>query len=378
MNAPATQVLDSLSSLWGLALQPAGCPVCKQVYLLHPGQENITCPLCGQAPLAPQAAAWLRPTSPELVVPFNPDLPRQIPAALEAFVREVWLKPDDFTSAALQQRLKPVYETRWLVDGRVSGSWQAEEGFDYQVKSSQESYSGSTWHSREVVETRVRWEPRLGQVQRAYQNISVPAFSRQAQLETLVGGYDTRAAAAYAPGTVGQAAVHVPDLQPDEVWQAARSLFNQAAAVEIQSACQAQHSRNVSIHADYEGLNWTQMLLPLYTTFYRDDDGRTHTLLINGQTGRVGGVRLSSQRKGWQWAAILAGTALACLLAGILFFLAAALLPPAALFGVILIIAAVISGVCAIIPAVSPWQWNRNQRETPWIFIPSSGEVNQK
>ena len=62
MNAPTTQVLDSLSSLWGLALQPAGCRVCRQVFLLHPGQQNLVCPMCGQAALQPQPA-WLRPAA---------------------------------------------------------------------------------------------------------------------------------------------------------------------------------------------------------------------------------------------------------------------------------------------------------------------------
>jgi hypothetical protein len=378
MNAPATQVLDSFSGLWGLPLQPAGCPVCKQVYLLDPDREKQLCPLCGMAFLAFQPGAWLRPATPELLVPYNPNLSRQIPAILEAFTKDVWLKPDDFNAATLQQRLRPVYETRWLVDGQVVGSWQAEHGFDYQVKSSQDSYSSGSWRSREMIETRIRWEARLGQVQRTYQNISVPAFSRQDQLETLAGGYDTRSPAAYSPSMVGQAAIHVPDLQPDEIWQEAQNLFNQAAAVDIQTASQAQHSRNVSIHATYESLNWTQMLLPLYSTFYRDDDGQMHTLFINGQTGQIGGVRLASQRKGWQWAGILGGSGLFALLAAILFFFAGALFPPAVLLGFVLIIAAIILGISAIFPAVSPWQWNRSQYETPWFSIPSSGEVSKK
>ena len=374
MNAPAAQVLDSLSSLWGLPLQPAGCQVCKQVYLLNPGQENQPCPVCGQASLTPQPA-WLRPAAPECVLPFNPNLSRQVPAILEAFLKDVWLKPDDFNSAALQQRLRPLYWTRWLVDGQVAGSWQAEAGFDYQVKSSQEAYVNGSWASRELVETRVRWEPRLGQIKREYQNIGVPAFSRQVQMDAMLGGYDTRQVSAYAPAMVGQAAIHAPDLQPDEVWQTAQHLFDQSAAADIQTACQAQHNRNVSLRATYESLNWTQLLLPLYCTSYRDDDGVVHPIFINGQTGQIGGVRLASQRKGWQWAGILGGSALAALLVAVLFFLAGALFPPAAALGIILVIAAIALGISAIFPAVSPWQWNRSQTEAPWFPIPTSGEV---
>jgi hypothetical protein len=378
MNAPASQVLDSTNTVWGMPLQPAACPVCKQVYLLIPGQGNQSCPLCEHAVLVPQPSAWLRPATPELVLPFNPDLPNRIPDLLEAFVEDVWLKPEDFSAATLQQRLRPVYESRWLVDGQVVGSWQAETGFNYQVKSSQESYSSGSWNSQERVETRIRWEKRLGQINRSYQNISVPAFSRSQLMENLVGGYDTRPSLPYSPAMVGQAVVHIPDLQPDEVWLAAQSQFNQAAAADIQAACQAQHTRNVSLHADYPSLNWTQLLLPLYSTFYRDDDGQVHSIFINGQSGQIGGVRLASQRKGWQWAGILGGSALAALIGAILFFLAGTLFPPVAVLGIILIIAAIVLGISAIFPAVSPWQWNRSQHETPWFSIPSSGEVTKK
>ena len=377
MNAPDIQILDSLSGLWGLPLQPAGCPVCKQVYLLHPGQENLTCPICGQAVLQPQPA-WLRPASPELVVPFHPGLTQQIPAILENFVKDIWLKPDDFNAPSLQQHLRPLFGTQWLVDSQVTGSWQAEEGYDYQVKSSQDSYKSGAWYSREVVETRIRWEPRIGQINRLFQNILVPAFSRQEQLQATVGGFDTRSSGAYASASVGQVPIHAPDLQPDEVWQVARSAFNQAAAVDIQAACQAQHCRNVSLAADYESLNWTQLLLPLYYTHYHDDDGKVHPIFINGQTGQIGGVRLASQRKGWQWAGILAGTALAALVIALLFFMGGALFPPAIALGVVFVIAAIILGISAIFPAVSPWQWNRSQNETSWFLIPSSGEVSRK
>ena len=377
MNAPTTQVLDSLSSLWGLALQPAGCRVCRQVFLLHPGQQNLVCPMCGQAALQPQPA-WLRPAAPELVVPFHPTLPQQIPAILENFVKDIWIKPDDFNAAALQQHLKPLYCTQWLVDSQVNGAWQAEAGFDYQVKSSRESYSRGSWNSREVVETRIRWETRMGQIKRFYQNILAPAFSRQQQLQAWIGRFDTRRSASYAPAAIGQVPIHAPDLQPDEAWQVTQAAINRAAAADIQTACQAQHARNVSLDAAYESPNWTQLLLPLYYTSYHDDNGQVQPVFINGQSGQIGGLRLASQRKGWQWAGILGGASLAALVVALIFFLAAALFPPAVILGGVLIIAAILLGISAIFPAVSPWQWNRSQSQASWFLIPSSGEVSKK
>ena len=44
MSGPDSQILDSLASLWKVALQPAGCPICGQVHLIQTGQEGSLCP----------------------------------------------------------------------------------------------------------------------------------------------------------------------------------------------------------------------------------------------------------------------------------------------------------------------------------------------
>ncbi len=372
MNAPAVEVLDSLNSLWRLPLQPAGCPVCKQVHLVFSEQQNIICPACSQAQLLAQSA-WLTPSAPELVVPFSQTLSSQIPAILDKFVGEVRFKADDFSVETLRQRLRPLYWTQWLVDSEVIGHWKAESGYDYQVKSSQEFYRNNTWQTRELLEGRVRWEIRLGQIKRLYQNISVPAFSQHQQRRSLIGDYDLRQAAPYHPESIGQAVIQAPDLQTQEVWSNAQSGIKQRAGLDVQQASQAEHIRNFSLEADYESLNWTQLLLPLYSTYYRDDNGQTHTILINGQNGQIGGVRMASQRKGWQWAAILAAISVAALILAALCLFLGAVIPPVTLLGTLLVFVAIAFGATAIFPAVAPWQWNRSQQNIPRFPPQSNG-----
>ena len=132
-------------------------------------------------------------------MPFSTNLPQKIPAIFEKFVGEVWLRTDDFNVSSLSQRLRPLYWTQWLADSQVIGSWKAEVGYDYQVKSSQENYHHGNWHSTELLETRIRWEVRVGQIVRPYQNVSAPAYSHYAQRMSLIGDYDTRQTAAFAP-----------------------------------------------------------------------------------------------------------------------------------------------------------------------------------
>ena len=359
-NLPATQVTESVETQWGIPLQPAGCPNCKQVFLIGSSAMGIPCPDCGKGKLAPQPAL-LRPEPPELLIPFQKK-PADLLPALTGFVKEVWLRPDDFNPNTLMHRMVPVYWPMWLVDSDVNGNWQAEAGFDYQVESAQESYSSSGWHSRDVIETRVRWEPRVGLIDRHYDNISSPATSDYQRKLNLVGNYQLEKSIPYQHDLVGQAALKAPDLQPESAWPLAQSTLNRLAGEDCRKACDGQHFRNFIVHASYDSLHWTQLLMPLFSTFYTDDDGNPHPVLINGQTGRIGGVRLASQKKGWQRAGISLAVAVGILLLALLCFALSVLLPPLSVVGILLAVAAFGVGIYAIVPAVWPWQWNRGQQ----------------
>jgi len=353
-DLPTTQISDSVEQLWGLALQVAGCRQCGQAFLVEASRMGQPCPNCASGKLESQPAR-LSSQPPELVVPFV-KMQADVRAALENFVKGVWLAPDDFNTEALLRRAVAVFWPMWLIDGTVVGIWQAEAGFDYQVKSSQESYSGSAWRSREVIETRQRWEPRTGQIVRHYDNVCVPAASDHARLVRLVGDYHYDKAAAYDKARVTRSVMRLPDLPPQGAWPQAQVGLEHAAEQECLKASAAQHIRNYSVKADYESLNWTQMLLPLVASYYTDDDGVNHPVYINGQSGMIGGVRMASQRKGWRWAGILAGIAIVLLLLGLLLSALGVIL-----VGGFLIFVAILVGMAALVPAVWPWQWNRRQ-----------------
>jgi hypothetical protein len=358
-DLPETQIVDAVEQMWGLALQPAGCLQCGQAFLVDGSRLGQACPNCASGKLESQPAR-LRSEPPELQVPFRKGT-ADIRAILENFVKGVWLAPDDFTVEKLLHRAVPVFWPMWLVDGDVVGEWRTEAGFDYQVKSSQESFNNGSWHSHEVIETRQRWEPRTGQIQRRYNNVHVPAASDHARMIALIGDYRLDQATQYESSKAGKADLRIPDLQPQTVWTEAQMALDHAAQVECQTAAGAQHSRNFSLRATYESLNWTQMLLPVAATFYVDDDGKSHPVYINGQSGMIGGVRMASQRKGWKWAAVLAGIGAALLLLGLLLLAFGAVFPPFLAVGSLAVFIAVGLVLCAIVPAAWPWQWNRKQ-----------------
>jgi hypothetical protein len=356
---PQSQIVEETASIWGTSLLPAGCPACQRVYLVESARIGHNCPICAREKLQAQQAL-LRPEAPELLAPFRYPLNTLRPN-LEKFVNEVWLRPGDFEIDKLLQRAVPVYWPMWLVDGEVVGHWQAEAGFDYQVKSSQESYGSAGWKSHEVVETRIRWEPRAGQIQRQYNNIATLAISEQKHLLKRTGTYQPNQAKAYQPEDVSGAVLRVPDLAPENAWPLAQTQLDDAAETECRQAIGAQHIRNFSLRAGYESLHWTQLLLPLYVTWYTDDDGKPHTLYLNGQSGVIGGTRLASQKKGWKIASFVLAIAAVIFLVALGLAGIGLLFPPAMILGMIVGVFAMLIACAAIIPAAWPWQWNRGQ-----------------
>jgi hypothetical protein len=320
-----------------------------------------TCTHCGKGKLEAQPA-MLRKEPPELMVGFQKGRTDLLPIFMN-YVNGVWLHNDDFNAQDLARRAIPVFWPMWLVDSDVSGDWLAEIGYDYQVKSSQESFRNSSWQSRDVIENRIRWEPRLGQFSRHYDNVAVPALSFQAELLQRTQNYHIERAAAYKPDWLGQADLWVPNLHPENAWPLAQTAFNQKASEDCQKAAAGQHTRSFTIHSSFDKINWTQLLLPMYVSFYTDDEGQPRLVYINGQSGYAGGIRLASQRKGWRLAGMLAGLGVLLLCLGILGLLVTALIPPAGVLGILFIFLAFILGIGAIVPAAWPWQWNRGQQE---------------
>jgi hypothetical protein len=360
-NSSTFPVAENVQSIWGLPLQPAGCSHCGSTFLVEARQMGMRCPNCAQGELAPQPAL-LRPEPPEKIVPFekkNDDLEN----ILRSFVKGVWLRPPDFNVDVLLQRAVPVFWPMWLVDSSTKGQWQADMGFDYQVKSSQASYAGDRWQTREVLEERIRWEPRLGQVKRHYDNSTAPALNEHRVLQQRLGSYATRQARDYDRNLLQHGALRVPDLQTGQSWPLVKPQIEQRVAEDCRQAAGAQHIREFSSNLQHQDLNWTQLLLPMYFTYYKDEHNDVHPIYINGQTGTAGGLRLASQREGWKWAGITAAVAAGILLIALLCFLLGRALSQAVVAGTLLAILALFVGASAIVPAVWPWQWNRRQQE---------------
>jgi hypothetical protein len=290
-------------------------------------------------------------------VPFNINS-SQVEAALIKWFESVWLRPSDLNAQTLRTRLRKIYLPMYLVDGKVTGNWQAQAGYNYQVVSSEENFSSGQWKSQQVTKTRIRWEPRTGTIDRQYDNIAVPAVDDHDALMNALGEYKISAAQPYSVEALTDSSVRVPTLTPDSAWSYAQSGFNHFAANECQAAADAQHIENFSLNGEYKNLNWTQLLLPLYTTSYKDDDGKIHRVLISGQSGKVHGKLRASPKTAWLWAGIIAASAFGCLMVTALTGIIGLAAPPVLLVAGIFFVVSLIIAICALVPLIWAWRYN--------------------
>lgn len=340
----------------------ANCPHCDSTFLVSPEQATAVCPFCARDTLVPldtnaenSQAIYTQP--PELTLPFTiPDSKQQ--AILTNFAKKTWFAPSDLSSEQLQARLQKLYLPMWLVDAHATAQWQAEVGFDYQVVSHRENYKDGNWHTQQVKETKIRWEPRVGTLQRQYDNQPAPALEEQLYLEKALGRYRYADAQPYQSETISGIPIRLPNRPPDDAWSEAQAGIKQVAAQECQQASSADHIREYRWVAQFQNHNWTQLLYPLYTTYYQDDMGTIRRIYIHGQHGKVIGERYASMKKARQWALIIA------IIAGIGFFLSLALGGASFVWDQLLSVAllfllgSVGLGVAAVLPLIAAWYAN--------------------
>lgn len=302
---------------WGQGLALAGCEACDWLYLLPLQKLPLTCPHCGQMELELMDAMADSPIythPPELLVPFVIS-PTTLQNQIQQFAGRIWFAPPDLQAENLIGRLQPIYIPMWLVDADVQAHWQAEVGYNYQIVSHRDQNVNGRWQSQQIQKTKVRWEPRLGTLSRRYNNTAAPALEDHRNMMKRLGDYDRNKAQPYQ--TVNEALVRLPNRPPEDAWTEAMAALYDIAKDDCCRAANGDRVRDFKWSAEYANQNWTQLLLPLYTTFYLDDENQPQMLLVNGQTGELNGRQRASMKRAFRTTGMIATVTVLLFLAGL-------------------------------------------------------------
>jgi hypothetical protein len=299
---------------------------------------------------------------PELVAPFRA-AGGQLQASVSKFAKSIWLAPADLNESALLNRMQPVYLPMWLVDAQVQGEWQAEMGFDYEIVSHREEYQHNKWQTERVKEQRVRWEQRLGRLNRRYENQAAPALEEQEQVEVKIGRFNLKEQKPFHPGDLTRAIVHLPNRPPEDAWNDVMVALQTAVAQDCRLASEADHTRGFKWSPHFANQQWTQLLLPIYTSYYLDDDNQVRMVLVHGQTGKLHGVLRASMERAYRLARMMLTASSVFLGLTVIFsLLSATVAEGASIWAGMAAYLMIGFGVAAFLPMFYAWIVNASQR----------------
>jgi hypothetical protein len=362
-----TSLPSDLTAAWGNELAAAVCEHCDWSYLLPVEATPERCPHCFETALNPLMAHvdhLPHHAPPESVLPFTVS-EDALAQSIKAFARGIPFPPYDLRPDSLRTRLETLYLPKWLVDGAVTATWQAEVGFDYEVVSHQAQYEQvrSTWRSQEVIESRIRWEPRLGRLDRTYHNIPAPALEESSEIESKLGKYDLDPARPYQPETVTGTTVRLPSRSTADAWSEACPGFQATAAEECRRAASADHIRSYRWEPTFDSQHWTLLLLPAYSTYYLDDEKKPQPLLFHGQSGRVSGERRASLKRAQRTMWIIIVIAVTLFIVSLLGTVASVLAPGLLVIGLLGLITSLFVGLASLVPIIIVWRFNRTEAQ---------------
>ncbi|MFK7927373.1 MAG: hypothetical protein AB8H79_04245 [Myxococcota bacterium] len=341
------------ATAWGLPHPIASCDACDAMWLVPLEHLGHIC-TCARG-VVRATSSDLPATQIEQVLPLAVDA-RTAAAMLHDACTPVPFRPPALDPATLMARAHLVWWPRWLLDATAEGEWSSEAGFEETVQSSVEQLEGGTWVSRPQTQTRTRWEPRRGTLDRRVHNGAAAAVADDATHAHLAR------AARVSPAPFAAAHVHgswirLPEVSVDEARPAALSAIRRALATQVQQAVRAQSIREVQLRLHHSDETWTLRLHPIWHVPYTLD-GTDYAVFVDGLSGRVRGPLLGSMKRAWKMAGGL-GLGAAALLALALVLMAVSIaLPPLLLVAAIAGGLALLCGMTASYPPISVWMWN--------------------
>jgi hypothetical protein len=359
-------VTHKLGLGWAKSGTQVACSTCQAVYLDFASSPRRMCPNCLNPGLLDiQEDERTTPLDPpELILPFSVQ-EEQISQALQKFAAGIPYPPQDLNAGTLTSRLVPVYLPLWLVDARVEAQWQAEVGFDYEVVSHREHFNqnSGTWITQEIKEKRIRWEPRLGNLSRKYENIPAPALEHERKLQAITGGLELTSARPYRPDDLqDNCFLALPNRHQSDAWSEAVLEIQKIAAEECRQATDADHQRNFKWQPQFPERNWTLFLRPVYSSYYLDDDGMPQPVLINGVSGQLTGKRKASFKHAQAQAMNILIVAAIIFMIGLLLGGVGLIFPPLLVAGGFLLVAGTFTALGALVPLIHVWQFNQQTR----------------
>lgn len=284
VERPLEEALRAPRSLgWGAERKSIRCTKCGAETTFDPGVSASRCAFCA-TPAVVEAPVHTDHVRPAGLLPFAVDRNTAV-QRFRSWVSSLWFRPNDLKTKSSVTQMQGVYVPFWTFDALTHNSWRAEAGYRYTVQVPTVVNGKPAMRT----ETRIRWEPASGFLEKFFDDVPVPASKGLPPgLARGVEPFPTGGLVPYDPQYLSgflaeEYAVDLPD---------AAASARDRMTKDIYAACGAQVPgdtyRNLSVSTSWSGLTCKNALLPLWISAYQYG-GKPFRFLVNGVTGKVSG-----------------------------------------------------------------------------------------
>jgi DNA-directed RNA polymerase subunit RPC12/RpoP len=272
----AEQVMDyvlptSRAHRWAEAQQRVACEQCGAVTLLPPEQKADRCPYCGSLRTVTAAEA-IELLDPQAIGLMKIDA-KQAMRQVRHWLGRGFFSPDDLAVQAGKFQLRPAYYPFWTFDGALEIPWQCEVNTGTSKAPS--------------------WQTRSGAEMQLFDDVLVSGLCAipDKQLAGLEP-FNLKELVEFSPSYLAGWPALTYDTPLAEASLNAREKIIQKLQRSIHSTVEpGQEKRELRIGAGkWSGWTFKYVLLPIWVGSYHFR-GKVFPLLVNGQTGKVGGAK---------------------------------------------------------------------------------------
>lgn len=258
--------------LWAAAEHTLDCTLCGAMNVLPAGTRTGVCAFCGSDHLvSSQHTEEL--IEPQTIIPMQVDDEDAYRHA-RRWLKGGLLAPGDLARKANNLKLRAVYYPAWTFDATFCVRWRA------------------------MVEVGAgdieRWEPRDGELFQFFDDVLVPG-TKQIKPEELqtVEPFDLKQQVEFREEfLVGWTAL-LYDQSLADASIAARGVMMEKARNDLEDKAMLMYNEYKDFTLLPQGLidpTYRQLMLPLWVGRY-DYEDKSYTVLVNGQTGKAGGIK---------------------------------------------------------------------------------------
>jgi len=247
------------------------CEQCGVVILLPPGQTADSCPYCASNRFI-TSSSLVEIVDPQVIGLFKID-PQNAAKGIKTWLGKGLLAPDELAVQHAGMQLHPAYYPFWLFEGTLEVPWFCDVN--------------------EGTSKLPQWEAHTGSKFEMFKDVIVPGLRKMSPVELAgVEPFNLDELVEFSPDYLaGWVALTYDHPLADASLRAREKVLKKVQRT-LSRLVEPDHpKRNFSTgEGKWSGLTYKLALLPIYIGNY-PFQGKRYRLLVNGQTGKVGGKK---------------------------------------------------------------------------------------